>query len=174
MACARLPSTTSVMVSRILKWLPSHIRLEKYMVRDWARLGSTVEKKKKLRRWFKREGESDEKKKGKGEKKKICTTLLQQSLAAALDGLMPRDWTTLPLKGRKTRDWKLARDLGTFCSRARLCNLGVEKCVFVFFVCLFVYLFSFMGNRVCKALSRHLFCRYPELSLLGLDRLRIE
>ncbi|UKZ88444.1 uncharacterized protein TrAFT101_004204 [Trichoderma asperellum] len=72
MACARLPSTTSVMVSRILKWLPSHIRLEKYMVRDWARLGSTVEKKKKLRRWFKREGESDEKKKGKGEKKKFA------------------------------------------------------------------------------------------------------
>lgn len=46
MAGSRFSSTTSVMVSRILEWLLSHVRLERHMVRDWARLGSTVEKKK--------------------------------------------------------------------------------------------------------------------------------
>ena len=167
MACSRLSSMTSVMVSRILKWLLSHIRLGRDMERDWARLGSTVEKKFGVGSKQK-ENQMRRREKENGKKKN-----LHYPVAAAKDCCMR---------------WPDAHRLDYLASQ-RSENKGLEtgkgfgdflfsgwKSVFLT-LCFWLFLFfCFLswGTEFVRPCLRFSFYRYPELSLLGLDRLRVE
>lgn len=107
---------TSVMVSWTLKWLLSHIRLERDMVRVWARLGSSVEKifgvgsKEKENRMRRR------RRRRRIRKKKN----LHYPVAAVLGCCCMRwpdahrlDYQAFQ-RAEKTRDWKLARYVEDF------------------------------------------------------------